>query len=105
MTSEERDDFLALGPQLPALWRQPGASPAAGAGSTGGCRRGDHRPADPRRPSLGPMQLRPGAYGTDRSTASPRAARSPSDTPAPPPGVADVTCSRIPTTAGPPSKD
>ena len=28
LTSEERDDFLALGPQLPALWRQPGATRA-----------------------------------------------------------------------------
>jgi hypothetical protein len=24
LTSEERDDFLALGPQLPAMWRRPG---------------------------------------------------------------------------------
>jgi DNA invertase Pin-like site-specific DNA recombinase len=24
LTPEERDDFLALGPQLPAMWRQPG---------------------------------------------------------------------------------
>jgi DNA invertase Pin-like site-specific DNA recombinase len=24
LTSEERDDFLALGPQLPAMWQQPG---------------------------------------------------------------------------------
>src|SRR3954467_11074768 len=35
------------------------------------------------------MQLRPGAYGTDRSTAPPRAARRQSDTPPPPPRVAD----------------
>jgi hypothetical protein len=28
LTSEERDDFLALGPQLPTLWRQPGATRA-----------------------------------------------------------------------------
>src|SRR5215204_485239 len=28
LTPEERDDFLALGPQLPALWRQPGVARA-----------------------------------------------------------------------------
>src|SRR3982751_1581293 len=71
------------------LPRRRDAGPAAGAGSTGGCRRRNRRPADPRRPSLGPLQLRPGAYGADRSTASPRAARRQSDTPASPPGVAD----------------
>ncbi|HKH84747.1 MAG TPA: hypothetical protein VKA25_13745, partial [Gemmatimonadales bacterium] len=28
LTPEERGDFLALGPQLPVLWRQPGATRA-----------------------------------------------------------------------------
>ena len=28
LTPEERDDFLALGPKLPALWRQPGVARA-----------------------------------------------------------------------------